>query len=535
MRKGRSKISNKQSMKAVIYCRVSSKEQVGGTSLESQEIACREYATRNRIDVTRVFVERGESAKFADRTQLLELLAFCRDKANAVDCLLVWTVDRLARNVGDHFSIKASLLKQNIRVVSVTEPIDAKPEGKLLETILAGFAQFDNDVRAARTVQGLRRKLQEGFFPWMAPLGYRTATLGQKKTEPDRPVQPTFHILQEAWSDFASGKYQKVDILRRVTNLGLRTRRGKPLSKQSLDNIFADPFYAGILRDPWSGEEYPGRHQPMVSRTTFAKVQLILGKSAVAVPHRNLRPEFPLRAFARCANCEAPLTGSFSRGRSNLYPYYHCFNKTCDPRGNYPLASVHSEFLSFLNDVSPDAPIIEKLKHGVAHAAHAWAEGSLILKEKRIEEIKRLKDQQQQLIHMKMDQLITDEEFVAQRSLLTTRLAELEAQDVEHAVNADAVLGNIDRICAPLANLGAAWESLAVEFQRRFQLIALPKGYVFGRVGTAERGRLFSLFATSNTANSHLVPLTGLHWNQLADEIKAFAAIFRETYEIAND
>src|SRR4051812_24161004 len=122
-------------MNAIIYCRVSSKEQVEGTSLESQELACREYAARNHIDVLKIFIERGESAKFADRTQLLELLAFCRERKNVVQVLLVWKVDRLARNVGDHFNIKASLMKQNISVVSVTEPIDANPEGKLLETI----------------------------------------------------------------------------------------------------------------------------------------------------------------------------------------------------------------------------------------------------------------------------------------------------------------------------------------------------------------------------------------------------------------
>src|SRR5438309_7516503 len=127
-------------MNGVIYCRVSSKEQVEGTSLESQEAACREYARRNGIEITRVFIERGESAKFADRTQLLELLEFCRDRQNAVQAMLVWKIDRLARNVGDHFNIKANLLKQNVRVVSVTEPIDSNPEGKLLETILAGFA-----------------------------------------------------------------------------------------------------------------------------------------------------------------------------------------------------------------------------------------------------------------------------------------------------------------------------------------------------------------------------------------------------------
>lgn len=515
-------------MNAVIYCRVSSKEQVDGTSLESQEASCREYAVRNRINVVRVFVERGESAKFADRTQLLELLAFCRDRANAIHCLLVWKVDRLARNVGDHFNIKASLLKQNIQVISVTEPIDAKPEGKLLETILAGFAQFDNDLRAARTVQGMRRKLQEGLFPWKAPLGYLTMTLGSKKTEPDQPDQPTFGILQRAWNEFATGQFMKVEILDRVTKRGLRTRAGKPLSKQSLDNILADPFYAGILRNPWSGEEYPGRHLPMVSRATFAKVQEILGRSALAVPHKVIRPEFPLRSFTRCVNCESTLTGSFSRGRSNIYPYYHCFNKACDLRANYPLKHVHTEFQSFLSDVSPDLGALDRLKRYVAHAAGTWAESSQTLDKRRTLEIKRIKDQQQQLVHMKMDQLITDEEFIAQRSILTSRLGELEAQQIERSVDADAVLGNLERICTPLMDMGAAWESVAVEFQRRFQLLMLPGGYVFGRVGTAQRGRLLSLFVQSTIRQSTWVPPTGLSWNQLAEEIAALATIFQE-------
>src|SRR6185437_6802222 len=106
-------------MNAVIYCRVSSKEQVDGTSLESQEIACKEYAARHQLSISRVFVERGESAKFADRTQLLELLEFCRSRENRIDQLLVWKVDRLARNVGDHFNIKAALLKLGVKVTSV--------------------------------------------------------------------------------------------------------------------------------------------------------------------------------------------------------------------------------------------------------------------------------------------------------------------------------------------------------------------------------------------------------------------------------
>src|SRR5262249_21353006 len=97
--------------------------------------ACREYAQSHNITVLKVFIERGESAKFADRTQLLELLDFCRHNKGRVQILLVWKVDRFARNVGDHFNIKASLMKYDVRILSVTEPIDSNPEGKLMETI----------------------------------------------------------------------------------------------------------------------------------------------------------------------------------------------------------------------------------------------------------------------------------------------------------------------------------------------------------------------------------------------------------------
>lgn len=90
-------------------------------------------------------------------------------------------------------------------------------------------------------------------------------------------------------------------------------------------------------------------------------------------------------------------------------------------------------------------------------------------------------------------------------------------------------------LCAPLRDLRSAWQSVPVEFQRRFQLIALPAGYVFGSIGTAQRGRLFSLLASTGVSKSTFVPLTGLCWNQLANEIEAFAAIFRETSERVSD
>jgi site-specific DNA recombinase len=65
-------------MNGIIYRRVSSKEQIEGTSLQTQELACRDYARSKNIKILKIFVEQGESAKFADRTQLIELIDFCR-------------------------------------------------------------------------------------------------------------------------------------------------------------------------------------------------------------------------------------------------------------------------------------------------------------------------------------------------------------------------------------------------------------------------------------------------------------------------
>jgi len=513
-------------MKAIIYCRVSSKEQVEGTSLESQELACREYANRTQIEVLRVFVEKGESAKFADRTQLLELMEFCQDRGNGVTSLLVWKVDRLARNVGDHFNIKAILLKQGVQVVSVTEPIDANPEGKLLETILAGFAQFDNDLRAARTLQGMRRKIHEGIFPWKPPLGYKGASQpSTKKMLPDEPDQPMFGMLQKAWQEYATGAYTKAEILRLLSARGGSTKQGVPISKQSIDNMLRDPFYAGIIRDPWSGEEHSGQHIPLVSKETFARIQEVIRRRNRSIRHERLRPEFPLRVFVRCGNCEHYLTGAFSRGRSKYYPYYRCFSASCLGPRNYKTGDLHEEFTKFLMSIAPDKRTIQRIRDAVVTASRERTKSNDKLHEKLKLERQRLQQQDKQLIRMKMDQLLTNDEFLSHKSILTNRLRELDALAVPDQTGADSFEHQLDEICEPLTRLDATWEEISPALKQRFQRLILPAGFAAGRIGTAQTGCLFSTFRHSEDSESTLVPPTGQFWNQLAEEIQAFAAI----------
>src|SRR3989344_6128277 len=496
-------------MDGVTYCRVSSKEQAEGTSLETQEQACREYARTKRINILKVFVEQGESAKFADRTQLLELLDFCQKNKGKIQVLLVWKIDRFARNVADHFSIKATLLKYGVRIVSVTEPIDPNPEGKLMETILAGFAEFDNEIRAMRCVQGMRKKLQEGLFPWGPPLGYRSAnTSGEKKTKPDQPDQPVFNLLQKAWREFATGGYTKAEMRRLMAAWGIATRKAQAMSAQSLDHFFQNKYYCGILVDPWTGAEYEGQHVPMVSREEFARVQQLIARRNHSIPHQKSRPEFPLRGVVRCNSCQRYMTGGFSRGRTRRYPYYRCPNRQCKIRNKgYPAQAVRQEFESLLQMIAPKPEVLQKIEE---HLISVAEQRSSFLKSKkaRVEgEVKKLNKQLQELIRIKAESLITDKEFVEQRALLWERRNALEAKPIRDDLTPECVREWREELKEPLIRLPDTWAALPVDYQRRFNRFVVPVGYINGKNRTAELGPIFKLIDDFSEGNTDGVDL----------------------------
>lgn len=515
-------------MNGIVYCRVSSKEQVEGTSLESQRQACAEYARSHSITILRTFIEEGESAKFADRTQLAELLTFCREHQKKAGVLLVWKLDRFARNVSDHFSIKAVLLKYGVRVVSVTEPIDANPEGKLLETILAGFAQFDNDIRAVRTVQGMKRKLQEGIWPWHPPLGYEPPTRkGEKKTLPDQPKQPLFGLLQMAWREFATGAYTKAEIRRLMTGWGIVTDMGRSFSPQSIDRLFQNPFYAGVLVDRWSKDRYTGQHQPLVTMEEFERVQAIVRKRSKSRPHAAVHPDLLLRGTVRCPNCHRPLTGGMSRGRSRYYAYYQCRNAAC-PQRNFAAAPVHAEFEDQLDRTALRKALVPKLMEAILgaveyrHANQAALHASVTAKRAELDR------ELQALIRMRASELLTDQEFLTQKEALLTRRMALDGAAAKRQRSAADLKSALDRIIEPLTRLRATWRDFSPETRQRFNRMLVPAGFAIGECRTAQMPLLFSIFGGSAGHISQGVPPTDEMLNRLEAEIIEFSDFVAE-------
>jgi len=310
-------------MKAIIYCRVSSDEQVKGYSLKIQEDACRKKCEQEGWEIEKVFIEEGESAKTKDRTQLIKLSNFCCKNKNKIDFLVVYKLDRFSRSVDAHHLIKANLKRYGTSLVSATEQIDDSPTGKLSENVLASFAQFDNDVRAERTTSGMKERLKTGGWCWVAPLGYRNVTTGDSKIiSPDEKAP----LIKRLFEEYATGLYTIKQVAQKTSRWGLRTKKGKKLRPQAIAKLLVHKIYMGVAESKEWGIESQGNWKAIIEPELWYRVQEVKsGKALNNSPRARRNPDFPLRAFVQCGDCRNPLTASWSKGRSRKYGYYRCF------------------------------------------------------------------------------------------------------------------------------------------------------------------------------------------------------------------
>jgi DNA invertase Pin-like site-specific DNA recombinase len=401
----------------IVYARVSSAEQVQGTSLEMQQRECHEYAKRNDIDVLDTFVEEGESAKTADRTELKKSFAFCSDKKRRVDYFIVHKVDRFARSQEDHVSMRAFLKKCGTELRSVTEPITEDPIGRAMEGMLAVFAEFDNNVRSSRSKSGMVEKVKRGEWVWREPLGYiRIVKSGN--LVPDEAMAP---YIRQLFEEYAKGGHGFRSLADYMARQGMRTKQGKKPSMQLMEKIIRNSLYCGIIRA--FGMEVRGAFAPLISEELYWKCQGKRGKFFAATTRKATNTEFPLRRFVSCAKCGKTLTGSFSRGRARVrYPYYHHHRQDCEAAKSIARETLESRFREYLGKVSP-AVRSEALFKAVVRDVWQSNYKRLDSENARIrKEIEVLEAERQRVFDMHRNGKYSDDEFLEQKVLVNKRI-----------------------------------------------------------------------------------------------------------------
>ena len=497
--------------RAVIYCRVSTREQVENMSLPTQQKACRDYCERHGIDVDRVFVEEGESAKSADRHELQNLLQYCRTKKNHIDYLVVYSVNRFSRNNHYHHVVRHHLSQLGITLRSVTEPIDDSSSGKLMEGVLAAFAQFDNDVRAERTTEGMKAALEKGRWTHRPPLGYlkppRAYGMPSMIEDPDRAplVREAFALMEEGYRSISEVR----DI---VTSHGLRTSNGRPLTAQSLGSMLRNPLYAGVIESSKWQVRANGDFNALVSTETFDAVQRVLNRKRLTYESRErFNPDFPLRHFVRCAKCGTPLTASWSKGRTKRYPYYRCPKPGCRAV-NARKQALEGAFVELLDHLQPRTEYVSLFIEIVLDVWNRRSQDQLHHRTELKVILDDLSAKKNRLVDAFLYQGTIDQQtYEEQRRLLDERRQSIEMELNEPTGEHLDIENTLDFARHALLNARPLWAELDHMRKRRFQEVLFPDGVRFDgdSIGTATTSSVFTYLSEVSIKEEGMVTPTG--------------------------
>ena len=192
--------------------------------------------------------------------------------------VIVFNLTRFARDKYDHFALRSHLLSLGISLRSATEPIDDTSTGKLMEGVLAAFAQFNNDCRSDRTRAGMKAALELGRWVFLAPIGYLNAPRAMGKSlMPDPERAP---LVRRAFEEYATGRFTKQQLLKQSRGWGLTNRRGCPLTSQAIGVLLRNQLYAGIVDVTEYGVRGKrGDFEPLISEDLFYRAQAVTVRS----------------------------------------------------------------------------------------------------------------------------------------------------------------------------------------------------------------------------------------------------------------
>ncbi|MBI2098843.1 recombinase family protein [Candidatus Uhrbacteria bacterium] len=487
----------------IIYCRVSSFEQVSNTSLGKQERDCREFAKNKNIEVLGVYVEKGESAKTADRTEFQKALKLCATRKPKVDFFIVHKVDRFSRNQADHVTTQVILKKVGTTLVSATEPIDQTVMGKAMEGMLSVWAELDNNIRAERSKNGMVEKTKRGIWCWSPPLGYTRLSKGGNLVFDDERAP----FIRMAFEEYAKGTHSFKSLSDLLSSQGFRTRYEKKPCPQLMEKIIRNPVYYGLIKA--FGLEVQGTYAPIISEELFWKCQPSKRNKLGAKRVRE-NVEFPLRAFTICAECGTPLTGSASTGRKGIkYPYYHHQKQGCKAARFMPKETLEQNFIEYLQEISPK-PKFEKIFKAIVIETWQANYKRLDSTNARVrKEMEVLEGERQRVFDLHRIGKYDDIEFIEQKKLVNEKIYAkrnlLNENHVEEFNMEEALSYCFDFV----RQSGKTWLELATlpAHRVRFQKQIFPEKVVFdgAKFGTNKLSLVYEINQQSDADSSQVV------------------------------
>lgn len=302
-------------MTGVIYARYSSDNQ-REESIEGQIRECTAFAEKNGITILRHYIDRAFSAKTDNRPEFQNMI---RDSGKRLfDVVLVWKLDRFARNRYDSARYKATLKKNGVKVVSATEIISDGAEGIILESVLEGYAEYYSADLSEKVIRGMTENaLKCKYNGGTLPLGYLV------DNEQFFQIDPlTAPFVLEAFKRYDEGATM-TQIRDWLNEHGMKNNRGLPLNYNSVQHLLHNRRYIGeyVYRDIVVSNGIPA----IVPQDLFDRVQEKLEKNKKAPARHKAEDDYLLTTKLFCGYCGAYMCGESGTSRTGkVHHYYKC-------------------------------------------------------------------------------------------------------------------------------------------------------------------------------------------------------------------
>lgn len=322
-----------------VYGRTSSEQQDVDNSIAGQRSAAQEYVRLHGGVIVEHYLDEAKSGRVDRRPAFQRMIDDATSPNRTFDVVLVWKLNRFARNVKDMIRYWDLLEEHGIQVASIMEPGMEGPFGKLMRVIIAGFDEFFSENMASDIKRGMKESVERGFYIGSkAPLGYRIVKVPDGGTDGDgrskmrgklEVDEETAPIVRRA-RDLALKDYTVLDIARQLEDEGFRTRDGKKFNKTKVHNILTNRTYTGYM--VWDVDKETGEpaamsrepaHPALIPPEDFEKIREKLRSRAPDVVHpRTAASDHVFNNMGKCAKCGSRM--KIKSGKGGAYYYFVC-------------------------------------------------------------------------------------------------------------------------------------------------------------------------------------------------------------------
>ena len=430
---------------ALIFARVSTKDQEPKASLKAQRLAMEDYCQKVGLPIVKKYIV-VESSTNGKRKQFNEMLDFVK-KQRKKTAIVVHCIDRFQRRFNECVEVENLLLDDRTDLHFCKEGLILTKNSSSSDIMRWDMGILSGKMYVANLRDNVNRGMNYnwsiGKYQTKAPCGYLNYN---KDIIVDTERAP---LIKKMFEMYATGCYSIRSLQQFVKEMNLcsvRSKSHKPLGRETIWNILRNTFYYGEMKI--RGEIMPHKYEPIISKALFEQVQEVLSGKKTCVPTREYGGiSFAFRKLIKCAECGGTISSEQHFKKSGRkYTYLRCTHpKGCCHQG---LVS-ELQLLKQLDDevfskIQLNANIVDLLKKCVQKRMIEDSEANAVMKRQIANELNQLEAREKRIKDCFFDGDITREEWNEEKAEIATKREELQhtaekyadiSRDIQYTVN----------------------------------------------------------------------------------------------------